>query len=45
MTCYKIIEGHYGKLTIQSILNEGTTIEIILLTITQSLMKMELSHN
>jgi PAS domain S-box-containing protein len=45
MTCYKIIEGHNGKLTIQSELNEGTTIEIILPTITQSLLKMELSHN
>ena len=45
MTCYKIIEGHNGKLTIQSKLDEGTTIEIILPTITQSLLKMELSHN
>jgi len=45
MTCYKIIEGHYGKLTIQSKLNEGTTIEIVLPTITQSLLKMEFSHN
>ncbi len=45
MTCYKIIEGHKGKLTIQSELNEGTTVEIILPTITQSLSKMEFSHN
>ena len=41
MTCYKIIEGHKGKLTIQSELNEGTTVEIILPTITQSLLKMD----
>lgn len=40
MTCYKIIEeGHNGKLTIQSKVNEGTTIEIILPTVTQSLLK------
>lgn len=45
MTCYKIIEGHYGILTIHSILNEGTTIEIILPTITQSLLKKEFSYN
>ncbi|MFC0270644.1 ATP-binding protein [Metabacillus herbersteinensis] len=41
MTCFKIIESHNGKLTIQSKLNEGTTIEIILPTITQSLLKMD----
>ena len=45
MTCYKIIEGHNGTLTIQSELNEGTTIEIILPTITQSLLKVELNYN
>ncbi|WP_019415174.1 ATP-binding protein [Paenisporosarcina sp. TG20] len=45
MTCFKIIEGHNGKLTVHSKLNEGTTIEIILPTMTQSLLKMELSHN
>lgn len=44
MTCYKIIESHNGQLIIQSKLNEGTTIEIILPTITQSLLKVELSH-
>lgn len=45
MTCFKIIEGHQGQLTIQSKLNEGTTIEIILPTITQTLLKKELSYN
>ncbi|PLT28474.1 ATP-binding protein [Peribacillus deserti] len=35
MTCYKIIEGHNGELKIDSIVNVGTTIEIILPTITQ----------
>lgn len=45
MTCYKIIENHHGQLTIQSILNEGTTIEIILPSITQSLLKKELSRS
>ncbi|HSO57235.1 MAG TPA: ATP-binding protein [Paenisporosarcina sp.] len=39
MICYKIIENHNGKLTIESKLNEGTTIEIILPTITQPLLK------
>jgi len=41
MTCFKIIESHNAKLTIQSKLNEGTTIEIILPTITHSLLKLE----
>lgn len=45
MTCYKIIEGHNGKLIIQSELNKGTTIEIVLPTLTQSLLKMELNYN
>lgn len=45
MTCFKIIESHNGELIINSKLNEGTTIEIILPTITQSLLNMELSHN
>lgn len=35
MTCYKIIEGHNGELTISSEVNKGTTIEVILPTITQ----------
>jgi len=35
MTCYKIIESHNGQLTIDSVMGEGTTIEIILPTITQ----------
>jgi PAS domain S-box-containing protein len=35
MTCYKIIESHNGQLTIDSVIGEGTTIEIILPTITQ----------
>ncbi|EKN70102.1 signal transduction histidine kinase, nitrogen specific, NtrB [Neobacillus bataviensis LMG 21833] len=41
MTCYKIIEGHNGVLTIHSTVNKGTTIEIILPTITQPLLKKE----
>jgi PAS domain S-box-containing protein len=45
MTCYKIIEGHNGELNIYSKINEGTTIEIILPTITQPLLKMEVSHS
>lgn len=45
MTCYRIIESHNGKLTIQSKLNEGTTIEIILPTITQPFLKSELRHS
>ncbi|WP_066062927.1 ATP-binding protein [Neobacillus soli] len=45
MTCYKIIESHKGELTIQSKENEGTTIEVILPTITQPLLKRELSHS
>ena len=40
MTCFKIIESHNGQFTIKSKLNEGTTIEIILPTITQSLLKI-----
>jgi two-component system sporulation sensor kinase A len=44
MTCYKIIEGHKGKLNIYSKMNEGTTIEVILPTITQPLLKMEGSN-
>jgi PAS domain S-box-containing protein len=44
MTCFKIIESHNGQFIINSKLNEGTTIEIILPTITQSLVNMELSH-
>ncbi|PPA69114.1 ATP-binding protein [Jeotgalibacillus proteolyticus] len=44
MTCYKIIESHNGKLIIQSKVNVGTTIEIILPATTQSLLKMEVSH-
>jgi PAS domain S-box-containing protein len=35
MTCYKIIEGHNGELKISSEVNIGTTIEVILPTITQ----------
>jgi len=45
MTCYKIIEGHNGELNIYSKINEGTTIEVILPTITQPLLKMEVSHS
>jgi PAS domain S-box-containing protein len=45
MTCYKIIESHNGELNIQSKVNEGTTIEVLLPTITQPLLKMEVSHS
>jgi PAS domain S-box-containing protein len=45
MTCFKIIESHYGELKIHSIENVGTTIEIILPTITQPLLKRELIHS
>ncbi|MBM7691763.1 two-component system sporulation sensor kinase A [Peribacillus deserti] len=45
MTCYKIIEGHNGKLNIESKLNEGTTIEIILPTITQPYLQRDMSHS
>lgn len=41
MTCYKIIESHNGELNIQSKVNVGTTIEVILPTITQPLMNLE----
>jgi PAS domain S-box-containing protein len=44
MTCYRIIESHKGELTIQSEVNAGTTIEIILPTITQPSLMRELSH-
>ncbi|MDR7078912.1 PAS domain S-box-containing protein [Neobacillus niacini] len=40
MTCYKIIESHNGLLTISSEINEGTTIEIILPTITQPVFSL-----
>ena len=35
MTCYKIIESHKGELTFQSKINEGTTVSIVLPTVTQ----------
>ncbi|WP_160726074.1 ATP-binding protein [Bacillus sp. USDA818B3_A] len=41
MTCYKIIESHQGSLSIQSKVNEGTTIEIILPSIVQTLLKID----
>lgn len=40
MTCYQIIEGHKGELTFHSKVNEGTTVEIILPTIAQPLLKV-----
>jgi PAS domain S-box-containing protein len=40
MTCYKIIESHNGQLTIDSEVGEGTTIEIILPTITQRVFSL-----
>lgn len=45
MTCYRIIESHNGELLIHSKINEGTTIEITLPTITQPLLKKELSYS
>lgn len=44
MTCFKIIEGHKGELKIHSKENVGTTVEISLPTITQPLLKKELSY-
>jgi len=44
MTCYKIIEGHKGVLDIKSAVNEGTTIEITLPTITQPLLMGDPIH-
>lgn len=41
MTCYKIIESHKGQLSIHSEVNKGTTIEIVLPTMTQPLLKRE----
>lgn len=43
MTCYKIIEEHKGKLQFTSKVNEGTSVEMILPTITQPLIKKEIS--
>ncbi|WP_312473099.1 ATP-binding protein [Neobacillus sp.] len=43
MTCFKIIESHNGELTIHSKEKEGTTVEIMLPTITQKLLSKELS--
>ncbi|MEH7179375.1 ATP-binding protein [Neobacillus vireti] len=40
MTCYKIIESHNGQLMISSEINQGTTIEIILPTITQPVFSL-----
>ncbi|OLS33684.1 ATP-binding protein [Bacillus sp. MRMR6] len=45
MTCFKIIESHNGELTIHSKLGEGTTIDVILPTITQPLLKKKWSHS
>ncbi|MDQ6595023.1 ATP-binding protein [Bacillus salipaludis] len=38
MTCYKIIESHNGEIKITSVLDEGTTVEVTLPTITQPLL-------
>ncbi|MBI0577973.1 PAS domain S-box protein [Neobacillus cucumis] len=38
MTCYKIIENHNGEIKITSVVDEGTTVEITLPTITQPLL-------
>lgn len=40
MTCYKIIESHNGQIMIDSEVNQGTTIEIILPTITQRVFSL-----
>ncbi|WP_026572812.1 ATP-binding protein [Bacillus sp. UNC438CL73TsuS30] len=40
MTCYKIIENHNGEIKITSVVDEGTTVEVTLPTITQSLLVM-----
>ncbi|MEH7331912.1 ATP-binding protein [Neobacillus drentensis] len=45
MTCFRIIESHNGQLLIQSEINQGTTIEIVLPTITQPLLKKEYSYS
>lgn len=45
MTCFKIIESHHGKINIESKVNEGTMIQVILPTITQSLLKKEYSYS
>jgi signal transduction histidine kinase len=45
MTCYKIIESHKGKLTIQSEENVGTEIEIQFPTLTQQLLNQEFDHS
>lgn len=41
MTCYKIIESHKGQLSIHSEVNKGTTIDIVIPTMTQPLLKRE----
>ncbi|WP_040209025.1 ATP-binding protein [Neobacillus jeddahensis] len=41
MTCFRIIESHNGEIDIKSKVNEGTTIELTLPTITQPLLKKE----
>ncbi|MGG1397370.1 ATP-binding protein [Bacillus salipaludis] len=38
MTCYKIIENHNGEIKITSVIDEGTTVEVTLPTITQPLL-------
>ncbi|MET3697796.1 two-component system sporulation sensor kinase A [Bacillus oleivorans] len=44
MTCFKIIESHKGEILVHSILDKGTTVEILLPTITQKLLKHDLFH-
>ncbi|WP_246941441.1 ATP-binding protein [Bacillus pinisoli] len=39
MTCFKIIESHEGRIFIESKVNQGTTIEIIMPTVTQPMLK------
>ncbi|WP_035324309.1 ATP-binding protein [Peribacillus kribbensis] len=45
MTCFKIIESHHGELRIDSQMNIGTTIEVILPTINQPYLKSSYSYN
>ncbi|MGJ7913244.1 ATP-binding protein [Neobacillus sp. LXY-1] len=44
MTCFKIVESHHGVLNINSVENVGTTIEVILPTVTQPYLKKEVHY-
>lgn len=45
MTCFKIIESHNGELKIYSEVGKGTTVEVTMPSITQPLLKKELSYS